>query len=38
MAIDTLDNDYGAPPFRIYRGFVTKAKTLEKSPEIKNLI
>ena len=39
MAVDTFDNDYGAPPFRIYRGFVTKAfKTLEKSPEIKNLI
>ena len=39
MAIDTFDNDYGAPPFRVYRSFVTKTfKALERSPEIKNLI
>ncbi len=39
MAIDTFDNDFGSPPFRIYRQFLSKAfKALEKSPEVKNLI
>ena len=39
MAIDTFDNDYGAPPFRVYKSFLTKSfKLLEKNPEINNLI
>ena len=39
MAIDTFDNGYGAPPFRVYHKFVTKIfKELEKSPQIDNLI
>tara|TARA_B100000945_G_scaffold254812_1_gene211950 strand:- start:103 stop:1575 length:1473 start_codon:yes stop_codon:yes gene_type:complete len=39
IAIDTFDNDYGAPPFRVYRSFLTKTfKALERLPDIKNLI
>ena len=38
MAIDTFDNGYDAPPFRVYQKFVTKTfKELEKS-QIRNLI
>ena len=39
IAIDTFDNDYGAPPFRMYRQFIQRAfKMLGKTPEVKNLI